>query len=104
MGAPRRQCSTLGVGASERRQISGLSLKELVDTKQRSAICFRNFLSFRMRKDIAFYTNYANLRLKEENQAYVECSAKIKLLFQIAPTLIQSVKCKCYMYLLSLPF
>lgn len=104
MRGPRRQHPDLGLGASESTETSGLSLKELVDIKQRSIICFTNFIHLRMRKDTTFFANKTQLRPKEEKQECVECSAKIEFLFQITFTLIRSVKGKYYMCLLSFPF
>ena len=71
--APRRLRPDLGVGVTERtfphREVTRLRLKESVDSKQRSIICFTmsftNFAHFRMRKDIIFYTNQT-LRLKKK--------------------------------------
>lgn len=65
VGATRRRSPDLGVraagGSFPGARDTGLSLKEWVDIPQGSVICFAryliNFIRFRERKDITFYTN-----------------------------------------------
>lgn len=88
VGAPRRQRPDLGEGDAERaflpREVTGLRLKESVDSKQRSIIYFTmyftNFAHFRMKKRYYILYKLDNTRAPERN-ASISLNALLKLSF-----------------------